>query len=116
MGKTVRSDTNARGTTWGRVYETSLPNNNSGLDLVQFDDGELLLVLNPVGKNWGPRTPLSLARSTDNGETWTYWAHLETGQGEYSYPAIVRTKDGVAISYTWRRDRVRVWQIPLEAL
>jgi predicted neuraminidase len=39
-------------------------------------------------------------------------AHLEIEPGEYSYPAIVKTSKGVAISYTWRRERIRSWQIP----
>jgi len=74
------------------------------------------LVLNPVGVSWGPRTPLSLALSQDNGVTWTIVAHLEDDpietKREYSYPAIIRTRDGVVISYTWRRERVRCWLIP----
>ncbi len=116
MGKVVRSDSENGGATWSAVYATELPNNNSGVDVLKLDDGTLWLVLNPIARNWGPRTPLTLARSTDNGHTWEYIAHLETAEGEYSYPAIARTEDGVAISYTWRRERVRVWQIPFEAL
>ncbi len=33
---------------------------------------------------------------------------LETEPGEYSYPAIIQTADGlVHITYTWKRQRVR---------
>ena len=114
-----RTDSEDGGRTWAPVKPTDLPNNNSGIDLLRLDDGRLLLVYNPVGMNWGPRTPLDLAISTDNGSTWRTIAHLENDpnlDSEYSYPAIVRTKDGVAISYTWNRQRVRAWQIPLGAL
>lgn len=115
-GFVARADSNDGGKTWTPLYKTNLPNNNSGIDVVKLDDGRLLLMYNPVGKNWGARTPLTLAVSSDNGQNWKMIAHLETEPGEYSYPAIVRTSKGVAISYTWRRQRVRTWQVPLEAL
>ncbi|MCX5757670.1 MAG: exo-alpha-sialidase, partial [Candidatus Hydrogenedentes bacterium] len=67
-------------------------------------------------RNWGPRTPLTLAVSPDNGRTWQKIADLETLHGEYSYPAIERTTRGVAISYTWKRERIRCWRVPLDAL
>ncbi len=114
-----RVDSTDYGKTWGEVYRTALPNNNSGLDVLMLDDGRLLLVFNPVPMNWGPRTPLDLAVSTDNGHTWRVIAHLEDDpdkDSEYSYPAIVETDGGVAVTYTWQRQRVRCWQIPLDAL
>lgn len=119
-GNVWRTDSNDYGVTWSPVYETGLPNNNSGLDVLRLDGGQLLLVLNPVGMNWGPRTPLSLALSCDNGLSWTIIAHLEDDpietKHEYSYPAIIRTQTGIAISYTWRRERVRCWLIDDKAL
>lgn len=119
VGRAWRVDSEDGGHTWGDVYATDIPNNNSGLDVLMLEDGRLLMVYNPVAMNWGPRTPLDLAVSTDNGHTWGNIAHLEDDperKGEFSYPAIVRTRDGVAISYTWRRERIRCWQIPLSAL
>ncbi len=115
-GRIARTDSTDAGRTWAPVYATDLPNNNSGIDALKLEDGRVLLVYNPVGRNWGPRTPLYLAVSVDNGRTWTNLAAIETEEGEYSYPAIVRTTKGVAVSYTWRRERIRCWQIPLEAL
>ena len=115
-GCIARADSTDGGRTWSPLYPTDLPNNNSGIDALKLEDGRVLLVYNPVGRNWGPRTPLYLAVSADNGQTWTNRAALETDPGEYSYPAIVRTTRGIAVSYTWRRERVRCWQIPLGAL
>ncbi len=114
-----RTDSEDGGLTWVPMYATDLPNNNSGVDALRLEDGRVLLVYNPVGKNWGARTPLDLAVSSDNGKTWQTIAHLEDDpnlQSEYSYPAIVRTDAGVAVSYTWKRERIRCWQIPMSAL
>jgi len=115
-GRIARTDSTDYGRTWCPVYLTDLPNNNSGIDVVRLDDGRLFLAYNPIGKNWGNRTPLTLAVSLDNGATWKNLANLESGQGEYSYPAIIQTKTGIAVTYTWKRERIRCWQIPLAAL
>ncbi len=119
-GRAWRCDSEDYGKTWTPVRDAGLPNNNSGLDALRLEDGRVLLVFNPIGKNWGPRTPLSLAVSHDNGETWELFAHFEDDPPktdfEYSYPAIVRTRDGIAVSYTYKRERVRCWLIPLAAL
>jgi predicted neuraminidase len=122
-GVVGRVDSSDYGRTWSALYRTSLPNNNSGVDVVDLEDGRLVLVYNPVAGNWAARTPLNLAVSTDNGASWRDIASLESEMAteserrpEFSYPAIVRTRDGVAVSYTWKRQRVRVWRIPLGAL
>ncbi|HOZ49350.1 MAG TPA: exo-alpha-sialidase [Candidatus Hydrogenedentes bacterium] len=115
-GCIARADSTDGGRTWTEVRRTGLPNNNSGIDTLGLEDGRVLLVYNPIGLNWGPRTPLHLAVSEDNGVTWHDLAAIETEEGEFSYPTIVRTRQGVAVVYTWKRLRVRCWQIPLDAL
>ena len=120
-GAMLRSDSTDNGATWSDIYDSGLPNNNSGADLVKLEDGRLLLVLNPVAENWGGRTPLSLALSKDNGQSWSILAHLEDAPAEtglrFSYPAIVHSNQGVAVSYTYNTaERIRFWFIPLEAL
>jgi predicted neuraminidase len=115
-GFLLRADSEDYGKTWSEALPTDIPNNNSGVDALRLEDGCICLIYNPIGKNWGPRTPLYLGVSADNGVTWRNLAALETEPGEYSYPAIVKTKSGVAVSYTWKRERVRCWQIPLDAL
>ncbi len=112
-----RADSEDGGKTWTPMRATKLPNNNSGIDAQRLEDGRVLLVYNPVAENWGPRSPLNLAVSDDDGDTWRDIASLEDEEGgEFSYPCITRTREGIAISYTWKRQRVRCWQIPLEAL
>ena len=98
---------------------THLPNNNSGLDALRLEDGRVVLIYNPVGENWGARTPLDISVSSDNGQTWETIAHLEDDpdlESEYSYPAIVETEDGIAVCYTWKRERIRCWSIPFSLL
>lgn len=107
-GQVYRSDSRDGGLTWTAAYPTGLPNNNSGLDLARLVSGTLVLVCNPVGKNWGERTPLSLFISADNGASWEPGAVLEDGPGEYSYPAIIADGESVWVSYTWRREQIRV--------
>jgi len=107
-GYIYRSDSEDYGVTWNKPYATNLPNPNSGIDLVQLADGTLALLYNPDNKNWGSRKALNLALSMDNGESWKEALKLEDGKDgdEYSYPAIVSTPDGVALTYTWNRTNI----------
>jgi predicted neuraminidase len=92
------------GKTWGEMKLGTLPNPNSGTDAVTLKDGRHLLVYNHTPKG---RSPLNLALSTD-GATWQAALILENEPGEYSYPAIIQTTDGlVHITYTWKRQKVR---------
>ncbi len=110
-GWVYRSDSTDGGRNWCAAYPTELPNNNSGIDVVQTEPGCLVLVYNPIGSNWGERTPLSMAVSMDNGQIWQNAFVLEDDPGEYSYPAIVSPAgDRVLITYTWRRERIAFWE------
>lgn len=105
----VRSDDG--GKTWGEMTLGTLPNNNSGTDAVTLKDGTCLIVYNHIGgtpgKWGGKRTPLNLAASRD-AQTWNAALVLESDPGEFSYPAIIQTKDSlVHITYTWKRQKVK---------
>lgn len=113
-GKIYRSDSSNGGKTWCTAYATSMPNNNSGIDVVRMDDGTLALVYNPVSGNWAPRSPISLSFSYDNGNNWTEPYHLETREGEYSYPAIIADKNTLHITYTANRKGMTYWKIETE--
>jgi predicted neuraminidase len=109
-----RSDSHDGGRTWAPITPTSLPNNNSGIDLARLADGRLVLACNPVKGNWAARTPLALLISDDNGLTWQRLRDLEMGAGEYSYPTVIPYGDGVAVVYTWQRERIACWLGPLD--
>ena len=45
---------------------------------------------------------------SDDGKMWKAALVLEDQSGEYSYPAVIQTSDGlVHVTYTWRRDRIK---------
>jgi predicted neuraminidase len=92
------------GRTWGRMTATTLPNPSAGIDAVRLGDGRFALVYNPTPRG---RDRLEIALSTD-GKTWTRGVELENTPGEYSYPAMIQTRDGmIHITYTWQRKRIK---------
>ncbi|WRT69931.1 uncharacterized protein IL334_006922 [Kwoniella shivajii] len=135
IGRIVRADSTDFGRTWTPGYATNLPNNNSGQCVTRIRDGRLVVAVNDVYKNWGPRTPLVLKISSDNGETWSHWCTLEDqappagfkkvvaletgivndGKSEFSYPTVTPTAlddvTGVWVSYTWQRRGIVVCKV-----
>lgn len=92
------------GKSWGPMTLSDLPNPNSGTDAVTLADGRQLLVYNHTSHG---RSPLNVAISED-GKTWQAALVLENTPGEYSYPAVIQSRDGkVHITYTWRRQRIK---------
>ena len=83
----------------------------------------MYLAHNPVSGDWAMRAPLIVSRSDDDGGTWRPWVTLEssletveghgyrptdsgvrtTGGNEFSYPCLIGTPDGLAVTYTWQR-------------
>lgn len=120
-GFICRSDSTDYGWTWSPAYSTTLPNNNSGIDLVRLPNDKLVLAYNPVGQNWGPRTPLVLSISQDNGLSWKTLLtleHEETSQNlaEFSYPAVIPSGLGIALAYTWKRKRIAFVELTASSL
>ncbi|MCR4403880.1 MAG: exo-alpha-sialidase [Candidatus Acetothermia bacterium] len=125
------------GKSWTRPQPTPLPNNNSGIDMERLDSGSLVLAFNPTTPVpglaklhqgwpevmpagfdvWGPRTPLVLALSQDEGKTWPYRLALEEGPGEFSYPAIIQDEQGIIhVAYTYNRKAICHVQLTEEQL
>lgn len=104
QGKLWQAWSKDEGKTWGPLELTELPNPNSGTDAVTLTDGRHVLVYNHTSKG---RSPLNVAVSED-GKSWKAAAVLEREPGEYSYPAVIQTKDGlVHVTYTWKRQQVK---------
>lgn len=103
-GRIFQTWSHDEGRTWTPLALMPLPNPNSGIDAVTLRDGRFLLVYNNTTRG---RTPLDVAVSTD-GEHWMPAVTLENEPGEYSYPAVIQTADGlVHVTYTWRRTRIK---------
>jgi predicted neuraminidase len=103
-GKVFDSRSTDGGRTWSALALTSLPNPNSGIDAVTLRDGRHLIVYNHTPQG---RSPLNVSVSRD-GTAWEAAAVLESEPGEYSYPAVIQSSDGlVHITYTWKRQRIR---------
>lgn len=118
------------GCTWSPPHPIVLPNNNSSIQAIRLRDGHLVLAFNnssgPSRQHTlqtGPRFPLSVALSSDEGKTWSHVRDLETGRDsspsssqssqrksprEFSYPSLVQRPDGrILVAYTWRRVAIK---------
>ena len=104
QGKVFQVSSEDGGLTWGNMAATSLPNPNSGIDAVTLRDGRHLIVYNHTSRG---RSPLNVALS-DDGSNWKAALILEDTPGEFSYPAVIQTADGlVHLTYTWHRKRIK---------
>lgn len=94
------------GITWSKPRTLSLSNPDSAVDGVLLSDHRILLAFNDSREN---RENLRLAISNYRGLKWKRIATLENSQGhEYSYPYMIRTRDGlIHLIYTWRRKRIK---------
>ncbi|MEU4678950.1 sialidase family protein [Micromonospora sp. NPDC023737] len=124
-GRLVFSCSDDDGETWSAGVMSNVPNNNSGISICTRGD-TVYLAHNPTSGDWASRAPLLISASTDDGATWEPWTSLEesrdrageetyrsadsgvttTGANEFSYPCLVRTRDGLAVTYTWQRRRI----------
>jgi predicted neuraminidase len=103
-GRLFLTESDDNGLTWTPLRRLEVPNPNSGTDAVTLADGRHLLVYNHTEHG---RSPLNIALSTD-GVQWERVWDLETEPGEYSYPAVIASREGtVFITYTWKRKRIR---------
>ena len=111
-GAIITNESKDGGESWSTLKKLGLPNNNSGIEGLTLSDGRHLLLYNHLGgqgnNGWGKRHAIHLAIS-DDGIVWKALAVIEKAtEGEFSYPAMIQTKDGlVHMTYTWNRKRVK---------
>ena len=104
QGVIAESSSQDGGRTWSPMKATALPNPSAGIDAVRLGDGRFLLVYNPTATG---RAKLDVAMSSD-GKIWKRAVVLEDSEGEYSYPAMIQSRDGrVHLTYTWKRERIK---------
>ncbi len=98
------SESKDNGITWDTVYDhPQLPNPGAGLEVMNLDDGDWIVVYNDTEEG---RHSLAVSISEDEGETYRWTRHLEykePGQGgSFSYPSIIQARDGLLhVSYTY---------------
>ncbi|MET3848114.1 sialidase family protein [Paenibacillus sp. OAE614] len=124
---TVSSDF---GRTWSPAARTTLPNNNSSVQMTKLSNGHLALIFNDSTMErdqcrfvqskgeWRKkplRTPLTVAVSEDGGATWPHVKNIQVSDLEYresqigySYPSIIQTKDGsIHAAYSYLRKAIK---------
>lgn len=93
------------GRTWGKP--SRLPEGILGPiknKPVQLADGATLCPTSSEHAGWR----VHFERTADLGKTWQAALVLESEPGEYSYPAVIQSADGlVHITYTWKRQRIK---------
>jgi len=93
------------GRIWTVAVPTRLKNPDSGITMTRLANGHLIVVFNDSQTS---RTPLSIARSLDEGKSWEKPLQLESNPGEYSYPCVVQTADEkIHVTYTFRRYAIK---------
>ncbi|MHB1354709.1 MAG: sialidase family protein [Anaerolineae bacterium] len=104
-----RSESFDYGRNWSRPERTTIPNNNSSFQVIRLQSRALLMAYNHQTEN--TRSPLNMALSYDDGETWPVRCELEPFDrkgGEYSYPVIAQSPTGqIHVAYTYHRTHLK---------
>ena len=126
----IYESTSDDGCAWTPPAPTPLPNNNSSIQATRLKGGSVVLVFNDRSAGavrdkprTAPRTPLSIALSTDSGKTWPRIRDIEIGlpvgndderpkSEEYSYPSVLQDSEGrIEVAYTYCRQTIKVVRI-----
>ena len=101
----LQTESTDRGMTWTPAKATDLKNPDAAISLCALKNGNLILSWNNQERG---RSPLHIARSTDGGATWSTPLQLESNPGEYSYPSVFQSSDGlIHVIYTYRRYSIK---------
>jgi len=101
----LTSESFDRGMTWSQAKPTEFNCPDAAISMRTLRNGNIILAWNNQDK---ARTPLHIARSTDDGKTWSRPLVLESNPGEYSYPSVFQTGNGkVHVIYTYRRYSIK---------
>ncbi len=97
-GYVLRSESRDGGFTWTDAKDTEFPNPNSAVDFLRLKNGHLLLVYN---HSMNERSPLTVAISADNDQTYPHRRDIAGGDNTFAYPYAIQTDDEkIHIIYT----------------
>ncbi|NNE34607.1 MAG: exo-alpha-sialidase [Rhodothermales bacterium] len=92
------------GLTWSPMVSAGLPNPSAGIDAIRLADGRFVLVSNPTTTG---RDELSLFVS-DDGLNWSEVFEFERSVGEFSYPAVIQSRDGsINVTYSVKPNMIK---------
>lgn len=80
------------GRSWSLHARDEIPNPNSGLDLLRLATGELVVAYNNSPME---RSPLVVAHSRDEGQSWSPPKIIAEGPPQLSYPSLVEGPEGM---------------------
>lgn len=101
QGRIYQSYSYNGGLSWTASQPTTIPNPDSSIDLLRSRGGALVLAFNDAETG---RDEISVALSQNEGQTWPQKRLLAGGGGEYSYPTLLQSTDGmIHIVYTKHR-------------
>lgn len=84
------------GKTWTEPRPAGILNNDSKIDAITWDNGPLIMAYNDTRNlDWHERSPLRLAYSEDEGESWSNIAEIAPGPGNMCQPAMCAGRDGL---------------------
>lgn len=114
-----------RGDTWGEPDTLGVAAPEAPATIRRIPStGDLLLVWNhtfmPGADHGGPRTPLTLALSRDEGRSWRHFRNLEDRRDQgFAYASVAFLQDRVLLSY-WVQEKQRISarfrSVPIRAL
>lgn len=97
-GYVVLTESTDGGRTWSHGVETGFPNPNAAVEFIKLGNGNLLFIYN---HSMNDRSPLRAVLSTDGGKSWPRSLDLASGNGSFSYPTAIQTRDGkIHVTYT----------------
>ena len=121
----IFKSTSTDGCRWTPPAATQLPNNNASIQAIMLADRHIAIAfdnsraaeVSDKAKE-GPRKPLAVALSTDEGATWKFIRNVEQGsssrssaQEEFSYPSIIQDQNGkLDLAFTYRRQAIKFLQ------
>lgn len=80
LGWVWKAESNDGGKSWSELKKTELPNPDSAIDVLALSKENILLFYNHSQTH---RYPLSIAKSIDSGNTWSFLLNIEDESGEF---------------------------------
>jgi hypothetical protein len=113
-----RAESRDNGRTWGKAWQTDIPNPTSLPALIRLPDDRIALIHNATGGVVGRRAerdPLSIWLSRDEMATWYIRENVITG-GQLAYPCPLIVGGNLVFSYDHNRRQARYVRVTLPSL